>query len=325
MPPDEDEGRVEDWVAETPESISARLEAAKAAQAQLRLTLGTMAVISVMMLIASYNAYLSYDYQWIVRDNCTRPTPNPSPGPDDPLVSAVNPASDGLKEQAYRDWASSRTVMISLLGVRVSVDDAAVLGTAVLCVLSFWLLLVVRRENHTIGFLLRDTDTRRPDDGRGPTGSRPKMYPGGERWRIYHTIISNSLFVIFDHAPNVQSLADQSSLTAAGARRGVLNRIWLEFVRGFFFWFPVVASAAVFLVDRASYLVMRDPFDPECAYDGPTPFFWRSMLVFFACWIPLVICCVRASLYSETTEKVLREYGKTLLEDLSRKDEPAQS
>jgi len=57
----QDRARIEDWAAETPESVSARLEGAKAIQTQTRLTLGTMTVIAMMMLIVSYNAYLSFD------------------------------------------------------------------------------------------------------------------------------------------------------------------------------------------------------------------------------------------------------------------------
>jgi hypothetical protein len=46
-----------DWIAETPESIAARLEGAKDAQRQTRFTLGVMALLSMTMLILSYNAY----------------------------------------------------------------------------------------------------------------------------------------------------------------------------------------------------------------------------------------------------------------------------
>ncbi len=69
MTPHHEMDQVVDWVAETPESIAARLEGAKASQAQIRFTMGIMAVISMMMLIASYNAYLSYDYNWIIGAN----------------------------------------------------------------------------------------------------------------------------------------------------------------------------------------------------------------------------------------------------------------
>jgi len=59
-------GHLDDWVAETPESIAARLESARNSQAQARRTMGVMSIISMMMLVASYNAYLSYDSTWIL-------------------------------------------------------------------------------------------------------------------------------------------------------------------------------------------------------------------------------------------------------------------
>ena len=248
------EDDLKDWAAETQESIAARLEGVKAAQAQTRLTLGTMAVISVMMVIASYNAYLSYDYDWIVKRNCLKsivgnklpPTEkrpltqeeqekerelaNLGNEGESELFKKVRGRVDVLTEHSMKEWASSRTVMISLLGIRVSVDDAPVLGTAVLFILSLWLFLVARRENHTTGFLLRDTDSPRPEGNRGPPGDgsaegEPGSYSNGERWLIYHTIISNSLFVTFDRMPNVDKLPGPNSLEAAAAED---DRIWLK-------------------------------------------------------------------------------------------------
>jgi len=42
------------------------------------------------------------------------------------------------------------------------------------------------------------------------------------------------------------------------------------------------------------------------------------MVVFFVCWIPLVMCCRRSRLYSEATGRVLKEYGTRLRADLLR-------
>ena len=158
--------RVDDWVAETPESITARLEGAKTSQGQIRRTLGILAIVSMMMLIASYNAYLSYDYNWIVESRSRqlevekrRAEKATSPATTEP-TPATERVAQVLTDQALKDWAASRTVLISLIGIRVSIDDAAVLGSAVLCLLSLWLVLGARRENHTINSLLCDTDTQ---------------------------------------------------------------------------------------------------------------------------------------------------------------------
>ena len=110
-------GHLDDWVAETPESIAARLESAKSAQGQARRTMGIMSIISMMMLIASYNAYLSYDTTWILDL------------PQNELAGGTTVAGV-LTDQALKDWAASRSVQVPLLGIRTSVDDAPVLGTA---------------------------------------------------------------------------------------------------------------------------------------------------------------------------------------------------
>src|SRR5436190_1908338 len=114
--------RIDDWAAETHESITARLEGAKTSQTQIRLTLGMMAVISTMMLIASYNAYLSYDYYWIVESGRSqmevgerRADKANSADANDPKP-ATERVSQVLTEQALKDWAASRTVTISPFG-----------------------------------------------------------------------------------------------------------------------------------------------------------------------------------------------------------------
>src|ERR1044072_532496 len=98
---------LDDWVAETPESIAARLESAKSGQAQARGTMGIMSIIAMMMLIASYNAYLSYDATWIL--NLTR----------ERLVGETNVAGV-LTNQALKNWAASRSVEVPLVRIRKS-------------------------------------------------------------------------------------------------------------------------------------------------------------------------------------------------------------
>jgi hypothetical protein len=314
MTPHHDIDQVADWVAETPESIAARLEGAKAAQAQIRFTMGVMAIISMMMLIAAYNAYLSYDYNWILEERERQFATKDVPGI--------------LGEQALKDWAQSRIVQISPLGIRVSIDDVAVLGSACLFVLSLWLVLAARRENHTIGLLLQDTDTPRPLDNRDSSRieSRLQVSTSGRRWLIFHTIISNSLFVTVDHSLlTVHSLSNLKPMKA-GATSAVsawVHRAGFGIVRNFFFLFPVIGSFAVFCLDRWSYFI-QDPFDPDFATPSLDAFFWRSMVVFFVCWIPLTLCCIRARRYSTNTEKVLNQYGAKLRADLLRRKPFAQ-
>jgi hypothetical protein len=310
--------RVDDWVAETSESITARLEGAKTSQAQIRRTLGILAVVSMMMLIASYNAYLSYDYNWIVESRSRQLEVEKRPAEKATSPATTERAAEVLTDQALKDWAASRTVLSSLIGIRVSIDDAPVLGSAVLCLFSLWLVLGARREYHTINSLLHDTDTPQlPRENRDPsvlqlTRNRRNTFSGGERWRIFHTIISNSLFFTFQSFDN----RDLSNANVATRFKRWLNTVGLRLVRSFFFLFPVIASFTVFCLDRWSYFV-PDPFDPNFATPVIGPFFWRSMVVFFLCWIPVTICCWRARCFSMSTETALGDYGNKLEADLS--------
>ena len=302
-----DKYRVRDWAAETPESIAARLEGVTSSQGQTRRTLGIMAVISMMMIIATYNAYLSYDYGWIVERSQKKALWNPNQN-----------AVDGvLAVQALKDWASARTVSISLLGIRVSVDDSAVLGTGMLFVLSLWLVLVTRRENHTIGFLLRDTDTPRPSAQNGSSAT-PTIGTHGQRWLIYHSIVANSLFATLDETlTSVSSLERSSPPGRAKQAIGLLSKIGYKTISEFFYLFPVITALFVFFIDRHSYS-MPDPFMPGAAIPGNEAFRSQAMWVFICFIIPLFACCIRARRYSTATQRVLLEYVQKLNEDLMR-------
>lgn len=198
----------------------------------------------------------------------------------------------------------------------MSVDDSAVLGTGVLFVLSLWLLLVTRRENHTIGFLLRDTDSPEPD-GSPSNDASPEVKSHGQRWLILQSILANSLFVTVD-----ETLASVDSLESAPRRAGhrrvndALSKAGFAAARSFFFLFPVITALFVFGIDRRSYFI-PDPFEPGAKIPGTGSFYWESTIIFVFCWIPLAACCLRAKRYSTATERVLRDYGRKLRQDLS--------
>jgi hypothetical protein len=317
--------QLHDWIAETPESIAARLQGAQEAQRQTRFTLGLMTLISMVMLILSYNAYLSFDSRWITQLAAAHR-----------IIESLEtriPLEDLLTHQALQDWANARNATIELLGIRVSVDDAPILGTTSLFVFALWLVLVTRRENHTIGSLLRDTDTPRPDGDSGALdvsasrGDQPDLYSNGQRWLIFHTIASSNLFVTFDRSMSrIESLRGRNVLMSkAKGINGLPGRLGLAFAHQFFFLFPVAASLFVFYLDRLSYF-RPDPFVPGAQPLGAdAPLYFESMVVFLACWVPLLVCSIAAVRYSRGTDAVLREYGQRLQTDLLRRDMQARS
>jgi hypothetical protein len=125
----------------------------------------------------------------------------------------------------------------------------------------------------------------------------------------------------------IKSLRGPNPLLARNANgsKGALNRLALSFARDFFFWFPVAASAIVFYLDRRSYF-QPDPFEPESLPPGTAaPFFIVSTVVFIACWIPLLICCLGSARNSRATDGVVREYGEKLQSDLLRRRSDPES
>ena len=155
---------------------------------------------------------------------------------------------------------------------------------------------------------------------------RQDLYSNGQRWLIFHTIAANNLFVTFDRSMSrIQSLRGANRLLSAEVKgtKGITSRLGLAFSRDFFFWFPVAASAFVFYLDRRSYF-QPDPFAPGAAIPGiSAPLFFESMVVFFACWIPLLACCRGSAQYSKATDSVLRDYGQRLQSDLLRRESAA--
>src|SRR5262245_33063892 len=249
-----------DWIAETPESIAARLSGAQAAQKQTRVTLGVMALIAMMMLTASYNAYLSFDSRWAF-DESRKPIVK-----DDPEKKM----SDVLAEQALKDWAASLDVTISFLSIRVSVDEAPVLGTAAGAGRSLWRLQLGRREKYTIGFLLGDTESSLAGAYR---------FSNTQRWLIFHSSMSNSFYMTFDASlSRVESLTGPKLMSGRKSlRRSHLICSALDCASRFFFWFPAAASAAVIIVDRLAYF-MPDPFERSGEGSGTAaPLFWVSL------------------------------------------------
>jgi hypothetical protein len=281
--------------SETPQSIAARLDGTKLLQTQTRWTLGAMAFVSLMMLLTSYNAYFSYAHYLLLEHR-----------------DRGDQLSQILTTEEAKDWLSSQFVSVPFLGIRVSVDDTAPLGTAVLCVLSIWLLLVALRENHTVGNLLRDTDVSPPSSDAPQVVTR--QYAKEQRWLIFSTIAANSFFITVDPSLSIIRSIHTGKLGRPSRMAERLGVTGFGFIRGFFFLFPIVTFLAVAGLDIRSYFAL-DPLGTTPAitryafYPHLREAFWQTLAIDLLCGLPLVLSCLRASRYSRATEMMLREYG----------------
>lgn len=126
-----------------PNEIDARLEGIAQAQRRARwaILLGTIA--SGAILTTLWNSYLSWDRRLAAQ-------------------FAEGPSGWGrqvLMAEQIRSWIETNTVTVSLLGIRASVSDAAVLGSLALLVCSFYACMALRQENEEVGSLLRDASS----------------------------------------------------------------------------------------------------------------------------------------------------------------------
>jgi hypothetical protein len=184
-------------VLESEKSIETRLTGTAEAQKRTRLVLVFMGVPCAALFIASYNAYLSFDREFTLQQVAERPDDLDRRADGDHGGFVPVPArkfdkdrgNDMLTEQAIRTWSDSRSISSSLLGIKVSIDDAPVLGSTALFVISIWFLLSVRREYYTIYFLLKDTRQLDP--------ARPDLDLLKVQWLVFHGIISSSVFSLY--------------------------------------------------------------------------------------------------------------------------------
>jgi hypothetical protein len=121
-------------------TLDRRLDASRNAQERTRLAFFASTVIALALFTAGWNGYLSF-----YRDFASE--------------FASLEGGEGttiLQKELLSEWVRGRMINIALLGIRVGVDDAPFVGAVALAIAGIWLLYSIRRENHLIGWLLRD-------------------------------------------------------------------------------------------------------------------------------------------------------------------------
>lgn len=257
-------------------AIQIRLQAAQEAQQRTRLALFALIVVSITMITAGWNAYLSWyrSIAFSLRDLSK--------------IDGINV----LQSELLREWVRSRMINISILGIRVGVDDAPQLGALTLFVISIWFFFSTRRENYTIGYLLRET---REDDH-------------DTRWMIFHGIISFSVFT------NISNVDNPINSVRGPAPRD--NTV--DFARPAYrtlYFLPSIAIAMLLIQDVLSVFLLASPFreSQDSAlwsllnkHDVIYSFIWWAFSIAFG--VLTFILCLKSMKFSMATEQVLTEY-----------------
>jgi len=140
------------------------LDAVSEAQQRARVALLIALLASGTIMIAEWNSYFSWDRRW-AEVNPTAPT---------------EWGQEKVLESQIANWQDANAVDVSLLGIRVSVNDAAVVGSLILVVAAFYLSMCLRAENLEIGTLLHQMK----DDA-----------DGERKWLVFNRIRSGMVFL----------------------------------------------------------------------------------------------------------------------------------
>ncbi len=145
-----------------PAALDSVLDAVSEAQKRVRVAMFIALIASGTIIIAEWNSYFSWDRRWAD----VNPTPPTEWGQGKVLESQI------------ASWQESNAVNVSLLGLRVSVNDAAAIGSVILLIAAFYVSLCIRAENLEVGTLLHQVKDNDPD----------------QRRYVFHRIRSGMLF-----------------------------------------------------------------------------------------------------------------------------------
>lgn len=144
--------------------LQIRLTASQSAQQRSRFVLLVSTIVSSMILIASWNAYFSWDQRFALLAGWS-----------------TNPVTEEAERKSLDTWIESQMVSLPVFGIRISSADTAVLGSISLMVICVWFFFSIRRENHTIGVLLMDTQ-------REPSYIRSLVFHGVVSYLVLTTV-----------------------------------------------------------------------------------------------------------------------------------------
>jgi hypothetical protein len=258
--------------------IQVRIQGASEAVKRARFAFLVSTVASLAIFITEWNAYLSWYRHF-------------------PLSPAF-PANEVTREAfkyVLQQFVEDRVITVSLLGIRVGVSDMAVLGSLTLLICSIWLFFSIRRHNHSVGSLLRDTKSLAPV-------VRRLVYYGASSSLVFTTVTA------YDAA--ISSLEAEHSTREAKLTRVVVTVL---------FYLPAVVIALTIMADLLSVFflnaVFTFPHAPLGFRDatlGRKVQFVAMELAAVGIGVPTFFLCRKIIDFEQSTGAVLREYAQLI-------------
>ena len=263
------------------EMFEIRIEAARDALKRSRLVFFVATVVSLAVLFAAWNAYLSWYRGAAMRD------------------FSDNWVTRQVQQELLSEWVKSRTISVALLGIRVGISDAAPLASFSLLITSIWFFYSVRRSNHAIGSLLIDS----------------KAEESAIQTMIYHGVVSQLVFL--DVSGGDEPIRSLNPPPPDPSQNIPLIRGMVQFL----VYLPTMTIFFIVVMDVLSIVYLKSPFrnpphDPLLKQIETSEWIWLSVFEVLALLIGVssAFLTARAFAYERGTASVLAEYSKIMKE-----------
>jgi len=260
------------------EEIKVRIEAAREAIKRTRLVFLTSSVASLAVILVAWNAYFSWYRSFALEDKLPE-----------------NAVTREAHLELMKLWVDSHFISIPLLGIRAGVSDMALIGAITLLILALWFFLAMRRENHAIGTLLRDTQQENPI----------------ARRMIFHGIVSYLVFITVTQGDHpIRTLKGEEAREPIKFVRPIVSVLT---------FLPAIATLTIILMDIFSVVFLSAPFRYPHAplLTSLNARAWTQAAVMEGAALVLgtltSVLCLQANRFSDATGDILREYEAIVL------------
>ena len=275
-------GKKETQVTDT--ILQFRLEATRDAQKMSRIAFMFSIIISLAIIIATWNAYFSWYTSFPLKEKW----------PESEVTKEVH-------QKIIESWVESQTISVPFLGITIGVSDASVFGSIGLLIISIWFFLSIRRENHVIGFLLRDT-------------IEMKYPPSTLKW-IYHGISSYMVFAnITRRDAPIRDLNDKSDLHRPDSFMRLAFK-FLVFLPAISISFLIISDILTVYILPAFYRFPHVPLFEHFELGDAIKLTIMEVLAFILL-VLISIICWRTLSYVGSTTMILRQYYEKYTKDI---------
>lgn len=257
-----------------------RIQAAEDSLKRSRLAFFTTTVVSLAVLFAGWNAYVSWYRGFVTHDKFSD-----------------NPVTAHAQKELISEWVKSHTISVALLGIRVGVSDAAPLASFTLLITTIWFFYCVRRENHSIGTLLIES----------------KNEDIHTKEMIFHGIASQLVFI--DLSGNDEPISRLSYDPTDGPHSVPFVRGMLRFLA----FLPAMTIFFVIIMDILSIVYLRSvfrdpPHTPLLQHMGLDDWIWISLFecAALAIGVSATFLTARTLAFESGTARVLKEYRELM-------------